>query len=78
MLFPGEGGLATICDRYSASFSLWWKDLGAPHLDSALAAQLVAGMGTPDTRALAVRRDALIIAMPKASAALRAGVPDAW
>jgi 3-hydroxyacyl-CoA dehydrogenase len=61
-----DGGLAEFCERYADSFSRWWDDLGAPHLDAETIDVLVAGMGTstPDEiRAMAVRRDALLTAV---------------
>lgn len=79
MLFhlgAGEGGLAAFCDRYTDSFNRWWDDLGDLHLTPALAAELVSGVqqaSTAPTAELSARRDALITAMQKATAALRAG-----
>ena len=77
MLFhlgAGEGGLKAFCERYTDSFNRWWDDLGELHLDPALSAQLVAGMQPEATTTeLSAKRDALITAMQKATAALRAG-----
>lgn len=79
MLFhlgAGEGGLKAFCERYTDSFNRWWDDLGELHLDPALSAQLVDGVqaaSTAPTVELSAKRDALITAMQKATAALRAG-----
>ncbi len=79
MLFhlgAGAGGIASFCDRYAASFNRWWDDLGVLHLDDALAQQLTAVMakdiGAETTAELSAKRDALIVAMQKAIAELRA------
>jgi 3-hydroxybutyryl-CoA dehydrogenase len=73
MLFhlgAGPGGIASFCERYTASFNRWWDDLGVLHLDDALANQLSSGIaqdvGTETTADLAAKRDALIVAMQKA------------
>ncbi len=67
----GEGGLASFCERYTPSFNRWWDDLGAPHLDPALAANLSDGIAQSTEDApvdeIAEKRDALIIAMLKAT-----------
>lgn len=80
MLFhlgAGEGGLKAFCERYTDSFNRWWDDLGELHLDPQLSSQLVAGVtdatGPVPTVELSAKRDALITAMQKATAALRAG-----
>ena len=79
MLFhlgAGEGGLKAFCERYTDSFNRWWDDLGELHLDPALSAQLVDGVqaaSTAPTAELSAKRDALITAMQKATATLRAG-----
>lgn len=80
MLFhlgAGEGGLKTFCERYTDSFNRWWDDLGELHLDPSLSAKLVEGVGQATgpvpTAELSARRDALITAMQKATAGLRAG-----
>jgi 3-hydroxybutyryl-CoA dehydrogenase len=73
MLFhlgAGPGGIASFCERYTASFNRWWDDLGVLHLDEALAKQLADGIaenvGKKTTAELSARRDALIVAMQKA------------
>jgi 3-hydroxybutyryl-CoA dehydrogenase len=73
MLFhlgAGPGGIASFCERYTASFNRWWDDLGVLHLDEALAKQLTDGIaenvGTETTAELSAKRDALIVAMQKA------------
>lgn len=70
MLFnlgAGPGGLAEFCNRYTDSFNRWWDDLGTPHLNEDVAAQLTAGVAEEangeDAAALSARRDALITAM---------------
>lgn len=80
MLFhlgAGEGGLAAFCERYTDSFNRWWDDLGVLHLDPALAETLVAGVTQEaagrSPAALSAQRDALIAAIRKAMAPLRAG-----
>lgn len=78
MLFhlgAGPGGMADFCERYALSFRRWWDDLGAPTLDSETAAKLIAGVaeegqGRP-TADLAADRDALILAMLRATMPLR-------
>lgn len=73
MLFhlgAGPGGIASFCERYTASFNRWWDDLGVLHLDEALAKQLADGIaenvGKKTTAELSAKRDALIVAMQKA------------
>ncbi|HZU63625.1 MAG TPA: 3-hydroxyacyl-CoA dehydrogenase NAD-binding domain-containing protein [Novosphingobium sp.] len=70
----GPGGLAAFCEKYADSFHRWWEDLGDPRLDEATAAALVAGVNEEAASAsqaeLAARRDALITAMLRATAAL--------
>ena len=75
MLFhlgAGPGGIASFCERYAASFNRWWDDLGALHLDEALARELsdalVKDVGNETPTELSAKRDALIIAMQKAVA----------
>lgn len=79
MLFhlgAGEGGLAAFCERYTDSFNRWWDDLGVLHLDPALAADLATGVqaetGGRSPAELSRQRDALITAMQKVTAPLRA------
>jgi carnitine 3-dehydrogenase len=78
MLFhlgAGSGGIAAFCERYAASINRWWDDLGALHLDEALAKQLSVELskdvGDETPAELSAKRDALIIAMQKAVAQLR-------
>ncbi len=75
MLFhlgAGEGGLTSFCERYSESFNRWWDDLGAPHLDPEVAAELVRQLsnatGEATAEELSVVRDRTITAMLKAAA----------
>jgi len=79
MLFhlgAGEGGLAAFCERYTPSFNRWWDDLGVLHLDPELSKTLVSGVHDEakgiSHAELSERRDALIAAMQKAVAPLRA------
>jgi carnitine 3-dehydrogenase len=69
-LGAGPGGIASFCERYTASFNRWWDDLGALHLDEGLAKQLsdslASDLGHETTAELSAKRDALIIAMQKA------------
>ena len=69
-LGAGPGGIASFCERYTASFNRWWDDLGTLHLDEALARQLseslASDLGDETTADLSAKRDALIIAMQKA------------
>ncbi|TXH38851.1 MAG: 3-hydroxyacyl-CoA dehydrogenase [Rhodospirillaceae bacterium] len=78
MLFhlgAGAGGIGSFCERYTASFNRWWDDLGTLHLDAGLAKQLTQGMaetvGEETPASLSTKRDALIIALQKATADLR-------
>lgn len=78
MLFhlgAGQGGLQEFCERYSASFNGWWDDLGVLHLDEGLAKTLVEGVSEEaagqTTEELSGKRDALLVAMLKASAQQR-------
>jgi 3-hydroxybutyryl-CoA dehydrogenase len=74
-LGAGPGGIASFCERYTASFNRWWDDLGTLHLDEDLARQLTKGVaevaGNETPAALSAKRDALIIAMQKAIAHLQ-------
>jgi 3-hydroxybutyryl-CoA dehydrogenase len=69
-LGAGPGGIASFCERYTASFNRWWDDLGVLHLDEGLARQLsdslARDLGKETTAELSAKRDALIIAMQKA------------
>jgi len=73
MLFhlgAGEGGMASFCERYTASFNRWWDDLGDLHLNPEIAAKLIAGLAEETdektTVDLSAERDALITAMLRA------------
>ncbi len=74
-LGAGEGGLASFCERYSDSFNRWWDDLGTPHLDPTIAAELIRQLsestGETTTEALSAKRDVMITAMLQAAAAHR-------
>ncbi|ATQ56399.1 3-hydroxyacyl-CoA dehydrogenase NAD-binding domain-containing protein [Paracoccus yeei] len=79
MLFhlgAGEGGLAAFCERYTDSFNRWWDDLGVLHLDPSLSAELMSGVQQESRdqspAELSSQRDALITAMQRATASLRA------
>ncbi len=78
MLFhlgAGEAGMAEFCARYTDSFNRWWDDLGTLHLDAETAEMLVAGVmagaGSDEPAALAGKRDALLVAMQRATRPLR-------
>lgn len=78
MLFhlgAGEAGMAEFCTRYTDSFNRWWDDLGTLHLDAETAEMLVAGVmagaGSDEPAALAGKRDALLVAMQRATRPLR-------
>jgi 3-hydroxybutyryl-CoA dehydrogenase len=78
MLFhlgAGDGGLNAFCERYAESFHRWWDDLGTVKLDPPLIARLTAGVmaesGARSQADLRSERDALIIAMLKATSMLR-------
>ncbi|GAA6207475.1 3-hydroxyacyl-CoA dehydrogenase NAD-binding domain-containing protein [Cognatishimia sp. WU-CL00825] len=78
MLFnlgAGPGGLQSFCDHFEATFNGWWDDLGKVYLDDALAKQLVDGVNDEaqgkSVAELSAERDALIIAMQKATRHLR-------
>ncbi len=78
MLFhlgAGAGGIAAFCERYTPSFNRWWDDLGVLHLDESLAQQLAEGVrthvGERTTADLAARRDALIVALQRATTDLQ-------
>ena len=78
MLFhlgAGEGGLTSFTERYTESFNRWFDDLGTPHLDPAVAAELVAGVteatGEQTTAELSAQRDALLAAILRATAGKR-------
>ncbi len=78
MLFhlgAGEAGMAEFCARYTDSFNRWWDNLGTLHLDTETAEMLVAGVmagaGSDEPAALAGKRDALLVAMQRATRPLR-------
>ncbi len=80
MLFnlgAGQGGLAAFCDHFSDTFNGWWDDLGQIHLNKDITVQLIAGMEKAadgqSPAQLSEKRDALILAMQKATAQLRSG-----
>lgn len=60
-----ERGLATFCERYTASFNQWWDDLGDPRLDPEVAARLVEGIsssaaGSRSVEDLSAERDRIL------------------
>ena len=67
--------MAEFCDRYSDSFHRWWDDLGQIDLNPSTVEMLVDGLAseaakqTPEE--LSEQRDALIVAMLKATTPLR-------
>lgn len=79
MLFnlgAGDGGLRAFCDHFSETFNGWWDDLGCVHLDQNIANTLIDGVNAAGNGKspveLSAHRDALILAMQKATAELRA------
>ena len=78
MLFnlgAGAGGLRAFCDHFSDTFNGWWDDLGQVQLTPEVAETLIRGVNDEargdSPAALSARRDALILAMQKATAGLR-------
>lgn len=78
MLFnlgAGAGGLRAFCDHFSDTFNGWWDDLGQVQLTPEVAEILIRGVNDEargdSPAALSARRDALILAMQKATAGLR-------
>lgn len=78
MLFnlgAGEGGLRAFCDHFADTFNGWWDDLGLIHLDEVVAQKLITGVCEAaqgqSPAELSVKRDALILAMQKATSELR-------
>ncbi len=78
MLFhlgAGAGGMQEFCNRYRDSFHRWWDDLGDSRLDGDVAAMLSKGVDEEaDGRSVGqacAQRDALIVAMLKATNDLR-------
>lgn len=78
MLFnlgAGEGGLRAFCDHFTDTFNGWWDDLGDIRLDETVAETLIQGVAdTADGQSpaeLSKKRDALILAMQKATRGLR-------
>ncbi len=74
-LAAGEGGMAEFCNRYGDSFHRWWADLGEVELTPDVAGKLVDGaklaMDGKTLEETAGDRDALIVAMLKATKDLR-------
>lgn len=78
MLFnlgAGEGGLKAFCDHFADTFNGWWDDLGQIYLSDDVTQQLIEGVeeaSNGQTPAeLSAKRDALILAMQKATNSLR-------
>ncbi|MEM0944566.1 MAG: 3-hydroxyacyl-CoA dehydrogenase NAD-binding domain-containing protein [Pseudomonadota bacterium] len=74
-LAAGPGGIEEYCNRYAPSFHRWWDDLGNPRVDGEMIARLRDGVAEEaqgrDLAALAGERDALIVAMLRATKGLR-------
>ncbi|MEL6477064.1 MAG: 3-hydroxyacyl-CoA dehydrogenase NAD-binding domain-containing protein [Pseudomonadota bacterium] len=74
-LAAGPGGLEEYCRRYAPSFNAWWADLGTPVLDETTGKMMADGVAKEAAgRSLAdlgAERDALILAMLKATQGLR-------
>jgi carnitine 3-dehydrogenase len=70
-LAAGPGGLEEFCKRYKPSFDRWWDGLGRPELTPEVSQQLVEGVHLEANGKkldnLAADRDALIVAMLKAT-----------
>lgn len=78
MLFnlgAGDGGIQAFCDHFEGTFNGWWDDLGNAHLNADVTQTLVEGIAEASdgksVAELAAERDALIIAMQKATRPLR-------
>ncbi len=78
MLFhlgAGPGGMEAFCNRYRASMERWWNDLGEVELTPGLSSKLAAGVDAEargkDVVELGLERDALIVAMLRATASAR-------
>lgn len=78
MLFnlgAGEGGLRAFCDHFSETFNGWWDDLGQVYLTEDVAETLIRGVGDAaggqSPAELSAKRDALVLAMQKATKDLR-------
>ena len=80
-LAAGPGGLAAYMDHFADSFHGWWDNMGDPRLDDATRKLLyegvlaeAAGRGQDE---LAAERDALVMAVLKATQKIRADLSDA-
>lgn len=66
-----EGGIASFCNRYTASFNRWWDDLGDIRLDDETAGLLAAGVAeserAADVAALTEDRDQRLTAVIQAT-----------
>ncbi|MEM9045509.1 MAG: 3-hydroxyacyl-CoA dehydrogenase NAD-binding domain-containing protein [Pseudomonadota bacterium] len=71
----GPGGLEEYCNRFAPSFHGWWDNLGDPRLDTQTVARLTTGVADEaagrSLDELYADRDALILAMLKATRGLR-------
>ena len=78
-LAAGPGGLAAYMDHFADSFHGWWDNMGDPRWDEATRKTLFEGVlaeaGGRDMAALSAERDALVTAILKATAPLRAQEP---
>lgn len=74
-LGAGERGLQGFCDHFKDTFHAWWDGLGDVRLTDAVIEELVLGMEAANQgasiRELSDKRDALIVAMQKATKDLR-------
>lgn len=78
MLFnlgAGEGGLQAFCDHFTDTLNGWWDDLGQIYLTGDITRQLNEGVTAEadglSPAELSQQRDAMIVALQKAVAALR-------
>ena len=80
MLFnlgSGGQGVGKFCERYAPSFHRWWDDLGQPTLTPDVISKLATGVTDAEHRRtfkdISDERDALIVAMLKATSPFRFG-----
>ncbi len=74
-LAAGPGGLKSYMDHFADSFHGWWDGMGDPRLDDATRKTLFDGVlaeaGGRSQEELAAERDALVVAILKATASVR-------
>ena len=76
-LAAGPGGLKSYMDHFADSFEGWWDNMGDPRLDQATRDALYQGVleeaGERSQNDLGAERDALVMGILKATAAVRKG-----